>query len=90
MEDLLGAGAVIDALARDSAIELEGDIARMAVRLFRSCRSDIRAAMAESAGGRNVSAVGLGADIDFAVKLDSMDVVGRVRDGPLRVVAGPV
>jgi 2-phosphosulfolactate phosphatase len=86
MEDLLGAGAVIDELMQLAKVQLEGDSALMALRLFRACHGELRAVMAETAGGRNVLAVGLGADIDFAAKLDSMDVVGRVEEGPLRVV----
>lgn len=86
MEDVLGAGAVIDALFSRAGVELEGDLARMAARLFRCSRDDLRSVMADSIGGRNVLAVGLGADIEFASRLDSVPVVGGVADGPLRVM----
>jgi 2-phosphosulfolactate phosphatase len=81
MEDVIGAGAVAEALGRLAKVELESDAARMAVRLFQAARSDLRAARAEGAGGRNVIAAGLETDIDFAAGLDRFDVVGRVDEG---------
>lgn len=86
MEDLLGAGAVIDAMASSAGVALEGDMARIALRLFRCCAKDLRGALAESVGGRNVLGVGLGADIDFAARLDALPLVGRVVEQPLRVI----
>jgi 2-phosphosulfolactate phosphatase len=88
MEDLIGAGAVIDSLAGLGAAELESDLTRLAVRLFRACRTDLRGAMADATGGRNVIAAGLAADVEFAARLDSVEVVGEVREGPLRVARG--
>jgi 2-phosphosulfolactate phosphatase len=80
MEDLLGAGAVLDAMAQaePSRVRPSGDVAHVARRLFRSARSDLRAALAESQGGRNVIDAGLPQDIEFAARLDSLDVVGSV------------
>jgi 2-phosphosulfolactate phosphatase len=86
MEDVIGAGAVADALRKLAKVELESDAARMTLRLFQAARGDLRGALAEAAGGRNVIAAGLEADIDFAARLDVLDVVGRVHDAPLRVV----
>jgi 2-phosphosulfolactate phosphatase len=86
MEDLLGAGAVIDVLAKRGALKLESDVARIALRLFLACRENLQAAMADATGGLNVIAAGLGADIEFAARLDALNVVGEVRDNPLRVV----
>jgi 2-phosphosulfolactate phosphatase len=80
MEDLLGAGAVLDAMAQagPSRVRPSGDEAHIARRLFRSARSDLRAALAESQGGRNVIDAGLPQDIDFTARLDALDVVGAV------------
>ena len=86
MEDLLGAGAVIDALRSRSNLILENDVARIALNLFQSVRSDLRSALADTTGGQNILAVGLDADIDFAARLDAIPIVGRVVRGPLRVV----
>ncbi|HSV14444.1 MAG TPA: 2-phosphosulfolactate phosphatase [Tepidisphaeraceae bacterium] len=88
MEDLLGAGAVIDALAVMRDVELQNDNARVALRMLRCCRGELRPMLADAAGGRNVIAAGLEADIDFAARLDALDVVGRVLGNPLRVVRG--
>jgi phosphosulfolactate phosphohydrolase-like enzyme len=80
MEDLLGAGAVLDAMthAEPSRVRPSGDVAHVARRLFHSARPDLRAALAESQGGRNVIEAGLPQDIDFAATLDSLTVVGVV------------
>ena len=80
MEDLLGAGAVLDAMteAEPSRVRPSGDVAHVAQRLFRSARSDLRAALAQSQGGRNVIEAGLPQDVDFAARLDALDVVGSV------------
>ena len=85
MEDLLGAGAVIDALRSRSNLVLENDGARIALNLFQSVRSDLRSALGDSTGGQNILAVGLDADIDFAARLDAIPIVGRVAHDPLRV-----
>jgi 2-phosphosulfolactate phosphatase len=75
MEDVLGAGAVIDALG---TVQMS-DAATISLRLFQSCRGELRRALAGTAGGRNVIAAGLEPDIDFAAGLDRFpDVVGRV------------
>ena len=85
MEDVIGAGAVIEALIAMRAGDPSTDAARMAGRLFRSVKDSLRAAMAESEGGRHLFAVGLESDIDFCAVLDSIPLVGVARDNPLRV-----
>ena len=88
MEDLLGAGAVIECLAAAGGIELGNDVARIAHRLFRAFRGTLQEALADSTGGRNVIAAGLAADIAFSARLGDLDVVGRVVDHPLRIIRG--
>jgi 2-phosphosulfolactate phosphatase len=85
MEDVIGAGAVIDALQRIARVTLSSDVALMAHRLFQWARGDLRSALADTQGGRNVIAAGLAPDIDFAARLDSLDVVGVVAKEPLAV-----
>jgi 2-phosphosulfolactate phosphatase len=85
LEDLLGAGAVLDALSKQIDLEIHGDVARIARRLFQSARHDLRSALRESQGGRNLIAVELEADIDFCARLDCFDVVGEVARDPPRV-----
>ena len=86
MEDLIGCGAVMDACDRIRPISVESDAARIARRLFNASRHDLGAALRESQGGQNVLGVGLSADIDFAARLDSLDVVGRVVGDPPVVI----
>jgi 2-phosphosulfolactate phosphatase len=85
LEDVLGAGAVMEALAAHASIDPASDAAAIAGRLFRAARADLRAALAESRGGRNVVAAGLAPDVDFASRLDSLDTVGFVEKDPLSV-----
>jgi 2-phosphosulfolactate phosphatase len=85
MEDLLGTGAVIDALQNIGPVELDGDLSRIALKLFHACRHSLPAVLADSFGGHNIRRVHLDADIAFAARLNVFDVVGRVTDHPLRV-----
>jgi 2-phosphosulfolactate phosphatase len=87
MEDLLGAGAVIDALQSHGDMEMNGDLSRVAIKLFAACRETLPATLADSFGGHNIRRVHLDGDITFAARLNVFDVVGKVVDNPLRVVA---
>ena len=78
VEDILGAGAVLDALGRHTPVRAESDTALLARRLIQQARDDLRAALAQSRGGRNVIAAGLLPDIEFAATIDALDVVGFV------------
>ena len=89
MEDVLGAGAVLDSLLSLTDARLESDAARIALRLFRASRDHLPEALADSQGGRNVRAVHLDEDIAFAAQLNSLDVVGVIQDAPLRVGLNP-
>lgn len=86
LEDLIGAGAVLQALERRAgAAQLLSDAARAARRVFLAARDDLRPALAESRGGQNIVAAGLAPDIDFAARLDALDAAGAVQfpeDGP--------
>jgi len=87
MEDLLGTGAVIDALQQLGQVDLENDVARVAVKLFGACRDSLPAVLRDTYGGHNIRRVHLDADIAFAARLSVLEVVGRVMDAPLRVIA---
>jgi 2-phosphosulfolactate phosphatase len=87
MEDVLGAGAVMDGLAKLGPVTPASDVARMARDLFRARRHDLAPALAETRGGQNVLAAGLGPDIEFAAALDTLDVVGVVRGDPPTITA---
>ena len=85
MEDVIGAGAVMAALGRDFPISPESDTALIARRLYEAAAHDLRAALTESLGGRNVIAAGLLEDIAFAARPDALDVVGFVERQTLSV-----
>lgn len=85
LEDLLGAGAVLNHLERSTPVDPGTDLARVALRLFAACRDDLPATLGDTFGGHNIRRVKLDADIDFAARLDVFDVVGRVTDAPLRI-----
>lgn len=87
MEDILGAGAVVDALVHhNDNVQFDSDCARAAWHLFTGTKHDLLAPLRESSGGRNVIEAGLPDDIRFAAQLDGFDIVGEVLDGPLRVI----
>jgi hypothetical protein len=46
--------------------------------LFESCAKTLPHALRSTLGGQNVIAAGLEADIDFAARLDALDVVAAV------------
>jgi 2-phosphosulfolactate phosphatase len=77
LEDVLGAGAVIARLNRIHSFNSESDIPLLARRLYEGA-ADLRAALTEARGGRNVVAAGLAADIEFAAAVDSINVAGFV------------
>jgi 2-phosphosulfolactate phosphatase len=85
LEDLIGAGAVLDALLTSDGVHLTGDVAHIALRLFQSARADLGAALREGNGGHNIIRVGLDADIDFCARLNFLSIVGQVSDNPLTV-----
>ena len=81
MEDVLGAAAVGRLLQGKYGYEPASDVVRIAEQLYRSSANDLRAALGETQGGRNVERVGLSADIDFAARVDSIHLAGRVTAG---------
>jgi 2-phosphosulfolactate phosphatase len=85
MEDVIGAGAVMASLAGFTSLRPDSDTALVARRLFDGAAGGLRAALTESLGGRNVVAAGLSADIEFAARLDALDVVGFVEKQTLSV-----
>ncbi|HEX4124349.1 MAG TPA: 2-phosphosulfolactate phosphatase, partial [Tepidisphaeraceae bacterium] len=83
MEDLLGAGAVIAELQwADSRPKLLADAAMIANSLFAIYADSLDEQLRLTAGGQNVIAAGLEADIDFCARLNSISVVGRAEGNP--------
>jgi len=86
LEDVLGAGAILNELAQGGSLRLASDRAETALELFIRTRRRLSTVLSRSAGGRNVIAAGLQRDINFAARLNSIPVTGIVRHRPLRVV----
>jgi len=80
LEDFIGTGAVLAALRQTGEITVGNDAALAAEALFTARRDQLRATLASGHGGHNVVAAGLEPDIDFAARLDALDVVCRVED----------
>lgn len=78
LEDLCGAGAIIDALPDGLSRSPE---ARVAAAAFRDARPHLRERLAECASGREKRSKGLEADVDLAAALDVSDCVPVLADG---------
>lgn len=76
MEDLIGCGAVLEAILARSRAECENDLARLSRRLFLAAKDNLLAVLRDAQGGRNVIAAGLPQDIEFAARLDAVPAVG--------------
>jgi 2-phosphosulfolactate phosphatase len=76
LEDLIGAGAVLDHVISTANYRPAGDTALIARQVFACARANLRSALTEAAGGQNVVRAGLPADIDFAARLDVIEAVG--------------
>jgi 2-phosphosulfolactate phosphatase len=85
-EDVIGAGAVLHALRPLAKIRPQSDACWMSEDLFVAHRSDLARALRTARGGQNVIAAGLEADVDFAARLDVLDVVGEVHPGEPPVI----
>lgn len=86
MEDLLGAGAVLDHLIETGGCDIASDAAHVALQTFLACRGDLPAMLRKTRGGHNVEAAGLGTDIDFAARWNALDAVGVVDQGEPLIV----
>lgn len=85
MEDMLAAGLLLERLgARGAGWELD-DGALSVLAAAAEWKGRERELLQLAVGGRNVSRLGLAADIEFAARLDSIEVVPRLitDNGPL-------
>ncbi|WP_169580705.1 MULTISPECIES: 2-phosphosulfolactate phosphatase [Microbacterium] len=80
VEDLLGAGAVIDALA-ELGIDHSSPEAAVAGEGFRSLRGAATHLLTASASGRELEEIGRRADVIAAAAVDAASVVPVLRDG---------
>ena len=85
IEDLLGAGAVIDALA-DLGIDYYSPEAAVASTAFLGCANAVRQLVTASASGCELVEAGFAADVELAVQLDAsstVPVAGWIGSGEL-------
>jgi 2-phosphosulfolactate phosphatase len=73
MEDLWGAGAVLDALDL-TGVRVSPE-AQHAASAYATIAGDLPAVLADCASGRELISVGYGADVDAAAVIDAEDVV---------------
>jgi len=85
LEDVVGAGAIVAALNRLTQNKLMSDASRIASALFEMSEKALAQTLRNTQGGRNVMNAGLDADIDFAARLNALDVVARVDPRTLTV-----
>ncbi|MDT8369780.1 MAG: 2-phosphosulfolactate phosphatase [Longimicrobiales bacterium] len=78
LEDAVCAGALLDALGGPESRELD-DAGRAAYVLARHCAADADF-LAGTAGGRALLEIGLGGDLEWCARRDSLDVVPEMRD----------
>ncbi|MFE3193783.1 2-phosphosulfolactate phosphatase [Nocardia sp. NPDC059240] len=79
IEDLLGAAAVIDAMVAQGVGPLSAE-ARSARNAYLGER-DVAATVTDCASGRELAAIGFGADVAAAVEIDSSSSVPVLADG---------
>lgn len=85
IEDSLCAGFLVTLLG-ERARFVERDSATFARFAFASAGRNLRAAVENGRGATNIKALGLEADIDVCLALDSMPIVAKALEDPLRVV----
>jgi len=82
MEDILGAGAVIDEIERLAEITPQSDCVAIARQLFHSCRDNLLLHLRQTRGGQNIIRARLEPDLEFASRLNFLHVAGKVTGDP--------
>lgn len=80
-EDMIGAGAVADSMMKGNGIDA-GAVAKQAIELFDAARESLPQRLRKTLGGENIIAAKLEEDIDFAARLDVLDIVVEVTGHP--------
>jgi len=83
LEDLLGAGAIIDALA-EVGIDYCSPEAAAAAAAFTGLRNAIGHLVGASGSGRELTGAGFRADVDLAIDVDASDTVPVLREFAFR------
>jgi 2-phosphosulfolactate phosphatase len=85
LEDAVCAGAIVDHAARLEGHPHFGDGARACQALWERFGSDLSQLLRETAWGRNIVGLGLGADLSVCAGLDVTDVVPQMEKGRIRL-----
>ncbi len=88
LDDCLPAGAMVQRLIAEGRTLGSDDSGRMCLALWRdtlASRGGIASALRESRGGRNLSRIGLDADIDFCALVDHLPVLPTFDPGTGRI-----
>ena len=89
MEDMIGASAVVEELSQRIEIYHDSDAPLIAQTLYLPWRNELAKILRWTTGGKNIIAAGLEGDIDFAVRTNSISVVGRAEGMPPVIRALP-
>ncbi len=88
LDDVLFAGAMAERLLAAGLKPADADLVALCLTPWREAqRSGLPAALRATRGGRGLEALGLGADIDEAARIDTRRVVGECPAGASRVEA---
>jgi len=79
-DDAAAAGCIAGTLALRAAAEF-GDAARLAIALFDAWRHDLAGLLSRCEAGRHLAAIGLAADLEDCVHVDSVPVVAERDEG---------
>ncbi|MDB5327748.1 MAG: phosphosulfolactate phosphohydrolase-like enzyme [Phycisphaerales bacterium] len=86
LEDLVGCGAVIDALGD---LTLENDTAHLALAAWQSAKANVSAAFHKTYSAANLGRAGLLADLEFCAVADRFSIACRVTDTAAGLVVRP-
>ncbi len=86
LDDVLFAGAVAERFLTAGVTPADADMAALCLAPWRdSHRTGLHEALRATRGGRGLEALGLGADIELASRIDTSTVVGECLPGTARV-----
>jgi 2-phosphosulfolactate phosphatase len=77
VEDLIGAGAILDALGSESV----SPEAQAAIAAFRSCRESVRETLLDASSGRELIEAGYPLDVEVAAEIDTSTAVPCLHGG---------
>ncbi len=83
LEDTLCAGLLVHLLTGGALPDSDGDGAHLALRLYEAEKGDVAGALAAGTHGRRLGAMGAGADVAFAARLDALPLVPILRGSAL-------